>query len=65
MFLDTIESGYDNVTSNETAHNWLYANKGMVTWNAFMGMTQAEQVSLAVWFEGLPVSLDVRMYVQR
>lgn len=58
MFLETIESGYDNVTLNEVAENWTIRNHGDGTWRAFMAMTEEEQKSLVLWMQSLPYSAD-------
>lgn len=58
MFLETIESGYDNITLNETAQNWTVRNHGGGTWAAFLQMTAEEQESLVLWMQSLPYAAD-------
>lgn len=58
MFLSAMEYGIHGDLVNESAENWLAANRGLVTWNAFMKLSADEQEELHDWLTRLPYSLE-------
>lgn len=63
MFLSTVLSGSDGFAFQETAENWLYHNKGLVTWRGFCRLDKETQADLALWMQGLAFSYDVTLEV--
>lgn len=58
MFLSAMEYGIQGDEVNESAENWLVANRGLVTWNAFVRLSSDEQEDLHDWLTRLPYSLE-------
>lgn len=58
MFLSAMEYGIHGDLVSESAENWLVANHGLVTWNAFMKLSNDEQEELHDWLTQLPYSLE-------
>ena len=61
MFLTTILSGYKEGDDDPNALNWLYADHGLVTWKAYLGLTDKEKSDLALWLHSLPLSATVKI----
>lgn len=58
MFLAAIEYGIQGDFVNDSAENWLVANHGLVTWNAYTRLPQKEQDRTRQWLAQLPFSMD-------
>ena len=61
MFLTTILSGYKDGDEDVNAKNWLYANKGLATWKAYLQLPEEDKGALAIWMHGLPLSATVKV----
>lgn len=59
LFLQTVDSGFDGKVLNEPAVNWIYNNRGLVTWNAYRSMPPGERKTLIHWMRNLRYSFDV------
>ena len=58
MFLTTILSSYKEGDIDESADNWLYANRGLQTWRDFQTLSLQEKEDLTEWLLSLKLSAD-------
>ena len=59
MFLQTVDSGYDGSNPGMQAQNWLYNNRGSVTWNGYAALEEDQKKDLIRWMRSLRYSCDV------
>ena len=59
MFLAAMEYGITEEKVSDSAENWLEANHGRVTWEAFLDLPEEEQNGLYEWLKNLPFSCDI------
>ncbi len=59
MFLSAIEEWLAGRNIEVSEENWLNANHGWVTWEAFLLLTPEEQLDLRDWLYALPFSCDI------
>lgn len=59
MFLSAIEEWLSGKDVEESEENWLNANHGWVTWEAYLSLPQEEQLDLREWLYALPFSCDI------
>ncbi len=56
MFLQTIRNVLPDGQTGPLADNWLYANRGLPTWERYRSLTGEEQGAIARWLGELPYS---------
>ena len=59
MFLQTVESGYNGSNPGTQAKNWLFNNRGMVTWKGYEALEEGQKKDLIRWMKSLRYSCDV------
>ncbi len=61
MFVRCALEQRDQWKPSEESENWLYRNRGMVTWTSFLQMDRDRQDDLIRWLQGLKLSCNVRI----
>ena len=59
MFLQTADSGYDGRHANAHAANWLYNNRGYLTWDAYQQLPARVRRDLREWIRRLAYAAEV------
>ncbi|MCI2049013.1 MAG: metallophosphoesterase [Lachnospiraceae bacterium] len=59
MFLDTTDLALTDPEENHAALNWLWNNRGVVTWTEFLKLSDDRRSEIVEWMRGLPYSGQV------
>lgn len=60
MFLDAILADYSPGDLDERAENWIYDNRGLVTWLQYLELPQEKKKALRDWLTSLPYSAQAQ-----
>ncbi len=59
MFLQTILGGCEDGRMSASDANWIFTNRGLITWQGYLELPEEEKRGLTEWLKGLRYSFDV------